>query len=114
MAAMRTVKIALAQPALVEGECAANWRAARNCLDQAGAGEADLVVLPEMWLTGYCYRRLPELAARTPESLERVGALAKKYGFHVAGSWAERGDDGQLHNTAFLVGPDGRDRKSVV
>lgn len=105
---MRTLKIAIAQPAIAEGECAANWRAARASLAQAGAGDAGLVILPEMWLTGYAYRQLPELAKRTPESVGRVGALAKKYGYHVVGSWAETGDDGHLHNTAMIIGPDGR------
>ena len=107
---MRKLKIAIAQLALAEGACAANWRAAKAALERAGAGEADLVVLPEMWLTGYAYRRLDELAKRTPESLERVGALAKKNGYFVVGSWAERGDDGHLYNTACLIGPDGRVR----
>ena len=103
---MRKLKIAIAQLALAEGACAANWRAAKAALDQAGAGEADLVVLPEMWLTGYAYRRLDELVQGTPESLARVGALAKKYGYFVVGSWAERGDDGRIANTACIVGPD--------
>ncbi|HEY5999482.1 MAG TPA: nitrilase-related carbon-nitrogen hydrolase [bacterium] len=105
---MRKIKLAIVQPALAEGECAANWRAARAALERAGATGADLVVLPEMWLTGYAYRRLPELAERTPESLGRVGALAKKYGYFVVGSWAERDGAGRLANTACIVGPDGR------
>ena len=49
---MRKLKIAVVQPALAEGECAANWRAAKIALGRAGAVGADLVVLPEMWLTG--------------------------------------------------------------
>jgi len=104
---MRKLKIAIAQLALAEGACAANWRIAKAALDQAGAGEADLVVLPEMWLTGYKYRELGELAKSTPESLERVGALAKKNGYFVVGSWAEHADDGHLYNTACVIGPDG-------
>ena len=107
---MKKIRIAIVQPALVEGACAANWRAARAALEQAGAGKADLVVLPEMWLTGYAYRDLSELAKRTPESVARVGAIAKKHGYFVAGSWAERGEDGRLSNTALIVGPDGRVR----
>jgi len=107
---MRKLRLAVIQPTLVEGACAANWRAAKAALDLAGGGEADLVVLPEMWLTGYAYRRLDELAKGTAESLERVGVYAKKYGYFVAGSWAERGDDGHLYNTACIVGPDGRVR----
>lgn len=104
---MRKLKLALVQPTLAEGACAANWRAAKTALERAGAAGADLVVLPEMWLTGYAYRRLVELAKRTPESLARVGALAKKHGYFVAGSWAERAEDGRLANTACIVGPDG-------
>lgn len=107
---MRKLRIALAQLTIAEGASAANWRQARAALEQAGAGEADLVVLPEMWLTGYAYRRLDELAKRTPESLERVGSLAKHNGCFVLGSWAERGDDDHLYNTAYLIGPDGRVR----
>jgi predicted amidohydrolase len=105
---MRKLRVAVAQLALAEGAVAANWRAAKAALERAGAGEADLVVLPEMWLTGYAYRRLDELAKRTPESLERVGALAKKNGYFVLGSWAERADDGHLYNTACVIGPDAR------
>ncbi len=107
---VRKLKLVVAQPVLTEGACAANWRAAKAALDQAGAVEADLVILPEMWLTGYAYRRLDELAKATPESLERVGVLAKRNGYFVAGSWAERADDGNLYNTACIVGPDGRVR----
>lgn len=107
---MRKLKIAIVQPALAEGACAANWRLTRSALAQAGAGEAGLVVLPEMWLTGYAYRDLGELAKRTPESLARVGAAAKRYGYFVVGSWAECGDDGHLYNTACVLGPDGRVR----
>jgi predicted amidohydrolase len=107
---VRKLKLAVVQPALAEGECAANWRAAKTSLERAGAVGADLVVLPEMWLTGYAYRRLEELVQLTPESLSRVGSLAKKYGYFVAGSWAERNDEGRLTNTACIVGPDGRVR----
>jgi predicted amidohydrolase len=109
---MRRIRIAIVQPTLVEGDLAGNWRKARKALEQAGARDANLVVLPEMWLAGYAYRRLEELADRTPASLERVGALAKKLGFFVTGSWAERCLDGSICNTAHIVGPDGRVRSS--
>jgi predicted amidohydrolase len=105
---MAKLRIAIAQLALAEGALAANWRAARGAIGRAADGGAGLLVLPEMWLTGYAYRRLGELAAATPESLAKVGALAKRHDLHVVGSWPERGDDGRLYNTAFLLAPDGR------
>ena len=98
---MRRIRIAIAQFSIAEGDLAANWRSAKAALQQAGAGRADVVVLPEMWLTGYPYRRLQELAAATPESLGRVGVLAKKHGLFVVGSWAEKGEDGLPRRITF-------------
>jgi len=79
---VRKLKLAVVQPALAEGECAANWRAAKAALARAGAAGADLVVLPEMWLTGYAYRRLDELA-RSPRVARAGRALARKHGYFV-------------------------------
>lgn len=107
---MRKIRIVVVQPALVEGDIAGNWKKMKRALELAGAGGADLVILPELWLTGYAYRRLDELAAATPDSLRKVGALAKRLGYVVAGSWIEKGEEGRLSNTAYIVGPDGRVR----
>ena len=107
---MRKIRVAAAQLAIVEGDCAGNWRRARAALEQAASGGADLVVFPEMWHTGYAYRKLPELAKDAPACLEKVAAIARRCGFFVAGSCAEAGEDGRLYNTACIVGPDGRVR----
>jgi predicted amidohydrolase len=109
---MSKIRIAVVQPTLEEGDVAGNWRKVRKALEQAGSRNANLVVLPEMWLAGYAYRRLEELAGRTPASLEKVGALARRLGLFVVGSWAERCLDGRICNTAHVVGPDGRVRSS--
>jgi len=104
---MRRIRVAVAQLEIVEGDCAGNWRRARAALERAASGGADLVVLPEMWHTGYAYRRLPLLAKDTPACLGKVAAIARRRGFFVAGSCAEAGEGERLHNTACIVGPDG-------
>jgi predicted amidohydrolase len=48
-----TFRVALAQVDCVLGDVAANVRAARDAIAQARAGGADLVVFPELSLTGY-------------------------------------------------------------
>ncbi|MCK9899911.1 carbon-nitrogen family hydrolase [Frankia sp. Cpl3] len=72
--------------------------------------ETDLVVLPELWATGYFnFDRYEEQAQ--PLDGPTVGALrevAAERGLHlVAGSFVERTPDGALCNTTALLGPDG-------
>ncbi|MEA2287407.1 MAG: hypothetical protein QOJ21_3450 [Solirubrobacteraceae bacterium] len=86
----------------------------RRISEVAGAVEAlagaDLIVLPEMWPAGYFafddYADVAEAAdGPTVTALSRAAATA---GAHVVGgSFVEQGTDGALHNTAFVLGPDG-------
>jgi predicted amidohydrolase len=75
-----------------------------------GLDAFDLLVLPELWPTGFF--RFDDYAA-TAEPLDgpTIGLfsdLARRRGSHIlAGSFIERTDDGALHNTSVLLGPDG-------
>ena len=69
-----------------------------------------LVVLPELWATGFAYHRLAELAARTPELLDALAGLSRRHGLLLAGSQVETvpGPDGPTyHNTLYVTGPEG-------
>ncbi|MFH0516156.1 nitrilase-related carbon-nitrogen hydrolase [Streptomyces sp. M41] len=71
---------------------------------------ADLVVLPELWPTGYFafddYARTAEpLDGPTVRTLSEAARTAGVL-LH-AGSVVERGPDGRLFNTSLLFGPDG-------
>jgi predicted amidohydrolase len=73
-------------------------------------GDADLVVLPELWSVGYfSFSRYRESAqAADGPLMQQVCAWARGIGTHVhAGSMIERDPAGKLYNTAALVGPDG-------
>lgn len=74
-----------------------------------------IVVLPELWTTGFAYKRLPELAQRTPEAINALKELALKYqtsegGIYFAGSLPEEDRTGEnpcYYNTLYVTGPDG-------
>jgi predicted amidohydrolase len=51
------------------GELDRNLAKAEAALRRAADRGAELAVLPEMWSSGYAYRRLTELAAATPQVL---------------------------------------------
>ncbi|SQD99074.1 2-oxoglutaramate amidase [Parafrankia sp. Ea1.12] len=106
-----SVRVVLLQIACPDDESPAD-RGARVLADLRGlgAGEADLVVLPELWRTGYFHfdrysEDAEELAGPTIGALREVAA---ERGLHiVTGSIVERAPGGALHNTTALAGPDG-------
>ncbi|MBX5447448.1 MAG: carbon-nitrogen family hydrolase [Acidothermus cellulolyticus] len=79
----------------------------------ASCRDADLVVLPELWVPGaFASRFFAEVATELPGPiLPRLGAAAKKLGaFIMAGTFIERADpatDRIGYNTAVLLNPDG-------
>ena len=72
--------------------------------------EADLMVLPELFATGYQFRDRAETnaLAETAEGPTVQWALetAKQLGLHLCGGFAEKDGD-KIFNSAFLVGPQG-------
>jgi len=72
--------------------------------------EADLIVLPEMALTGYLFTSRPELervAEPVPgPSTERLERLCRKERVALVCGMAERCDGG-VYNSAVVIGPEG-------
>lgn len=72
--------------------------------------QVDLAVLPELWPVGYFrFHRYEEeaesLQGDTVAAIKEVAASRKMY--VLGGSFVERTEEGKLHNTSFLVGPEG-------
>jgi predicted amidohydrolase len=65
-----------------------------------------IIVLPELWATGFAYENLQELTRRMPEIMEDLLALAAEYDLYIAGSLPEH-KDGSYYNTLFITGPEG-------
>ena len=103
---MRPLKIASIQMSLKEGDVKGNSEKAWSLLEDAGRSGAGLAVLPEMWWTGFSYRKLATHAPETPRSLDEAGRIAARYGMTVIGGWPEE-EKGNLYNAAYVIGPDG-------
>jgi predicted amidohydrolase len=101
------VKLALLQLVPVRGDPGANLSQIDRLL--AGA-ELDLVVLPELALSGYLFRdrrQALDLAGTVPGPwTDALAGLCARGGFHLVIGLAERDGD-RLYNSAVLVGPDG-------
>ncbi|PLX89955.1 MAG: carbon-nitrogen family hydrolase [Desulfuromonas sp.] len=96
------VAVAAIQFNIALGEVDINLGKARAALTRAAQFGAKLVVMPEMWSSGYDYRRLREHAERTPDVVEEITALSSQLGLVVVGSLPLLAE-GNIYNTACLV-----------
>ena len=65
-----------------------------------------IIVLPELWATGFAYEELPALTNKIPEVLEKLHELCAEYEVYIAGSLPEYSNNG-YYNTLFITGPEG-------
>lgn len=98
----KTICAAALQFNIALGEVEANLRKALAGIRRVHEKGARLAVLPEMWSTGYDYKRLATLAGETPRILEALREITAELGMVVVGSLAER-EDGKIYNSAFVV-----------
>lgn len=93
---------------VISGACQDNLATVRRLLAEMNPGVGSLIVLPELWATGFAYDRLAELAALTSDMLAALQHEAVRYQCLIAGSLPEHDETRQAYfNTLFIVGTQG-------
>ncbi len=93
---------------VVPAEPEKNIQQVVHALEEADPPPGTLLVLPELWATGFDYPHTRELAEQTPKLLEKVRKLAGKYRVVLVGSFAELVEkNGTPFNTLICVGAEG-------
>ena len=113
---MKDLRAASVQFQHVPGDKAANLETVRRFTAEAAGRGVDLVVFPEMCLTGYWHLRdfslaeVEALAEAVPggECVQALLEIAKEHELSVGAGFIERGEDGQLFNSYVVAMPDGR------
>lgn len=97
------MKVALIQMAIREGQPKQNTKTVLALLEKAVLDEPDVIVLPEMWNTGYALSQLADLADDNGERTKTLlRAFAKKHHVNiVAGSVATKKKD-SFFNTTYV------------
>ncbi|MCG3420947.1 carbon-nitrogen family hydrolase [Oceanobacillus jordanicus] len=102
------LSVALLQIDITFGDPVANEEKVERKFASLKEKKVDVVVLPELWTTGYDLTRLEEIADSNGErSLSFLSRLAQKYDVHlVAGSVAKRTERG-VTNSMFVINSNG-------
>ena len=103
------LKVAGIQMKAIPYEVKQNLRKAERLIGQAAAQGARVIVLPELFNTGYCYddrnfEAGEDLSGPTPRWLRNI---AKKFNIYVAGGIIER-DRENYYDTLIFASPGGR------
>lgn len=72
--------------------------------------EADtILVLPELWASGFDYSNAADHAGQTPAILEQLTDITRRYRIFIAGSLleADRENPALLYNSLYVTGPEG-------
>jgi omega-amidase len=105
------MRLALSQMQILPGNLPGNLKNAEGMITAAAAQNAELVLLPELWSTGYDLSHAAEHAAANQEITQTVSDLARKHHIWIGGSLLET-INGKIFNTFSLIDPQGNRRAS--
>lgn len=102
---MTILRVAAVQLDVALGEPRRNRKRAGELVAEAAGLGCTVVVLPELWSTGYALDRLESLLP-DPDTLEAMVSWAKGHGIYLFGGVAER-EAGRIYNSLYAFGPRG-------
>ncbi|MNH79791.1 2-oxoglutaramate amidase [compost metagenome] len=102
--------IALIQSDIVLGEPKVNAFRLKQLMEQALQAESkpDVIVLPEMWNTGYALTEINDLAdLQGLETKTWLSDFAREYGVHIVGGSVAQKTEGHVRNTMYIYNRQG-------
>ncbi len=101
------MKIACVQMDIAFGDPETNYEQVGQLLKEAAENDADVIVLPEMWNTGYALAELSELADADGRTIRFLQEFARQHRVHiVGGSVSTKKADG-FYNTMYVIDHNG-------
>ena len=113
---MRDIRVASVQFEHKSGDKSYNLDRVRHFVGEAAKSGAEIIVFPEMCLTGYWHVRklsradVAALAEPVPygPSTQELMRLSREHGMTICAGLIERGDDDKFYNASVVAMPDGR------
>jgi predicted amidohydrolase len=103
------LKISCLQLDIAFGDPSVNYQSIEKLIQKVSSNNPDIIVLPELWTTGYDLTRLDAIADKNAaKTIDFLKQAAQKYQVHfVGGSVANRGETG-IKNTLLIINKNGK------
>ena len=103
------MRAAIGQMEIVSGDIDRNLKRGLDLIKQAKKDNCDLILLPEVWTTGFLLKKLKELSKHTDDIIKEIQSVSK--GIAVCGTYVVNNeeDKGKVFNKFFAI----RDKKIV-
>ena len=102
------MKIALVQMDVAHGKPVENKKHVKEMLERALSEKPDVIVLPEMWNTGYDLKELDGLADKEGlDSQELLSHFARKHAVAIIGGSVAIEKEGKFYNTTYVYNKSG-------
>jgi len=98
------MKIAVVQMDVEFGQPEKNFTKVEEAVKKAAENKADVIVLPEMWNTGYALKQLETLADKNGERTKALFSnLANQYKVNIVGGSVSSKKQDKFYNTMFVA-----------
>jgi predicted amidohydrolase len=105
---MTDLMISFSQLDVKEGLPEYNLESTRQMIAEAARRNSDLVIFPELWLSGFDLKNAGRYATSLKDgAFAQIGTLARQHQIHVYGSLLSELEPGCYGNTAVLFGTKG-------
>ncbi|TWT16016.1 carbon-nitrogen family hydrolase [Planomicrobium sp. CPCC 101079] len=101
------MKLACIQLDIAFGEPETNFNRVAEKMAEAKDNGADVIILPEMWNTGYALTKLEALADGEGQAKAFIADFAKKHQVHVVGGSVSTRKNGAFYNTMHIADKNG-------
>ena len=96
------MKVGVAQFQIVPGEVEQNYKKGENFIKQAKEEGCDLILLPEVWTTGFLFKKLKELSKTTTDILKEIRKLSE--GIMICGTYVvDNPDSDKVFNIFYAI-----------
>lgn len=103
----RHLNLHLVQWEIVPGDVEENLRRAGKLIEEAEPGKDNLIILPEMFPSGFFYKTLGDAATRSGDVLGWMSDTARQYRASMAGS-LPTGHEQNISNTMVFIDTEGK------
>lgn len=94
--------ISLVQMDVITSQPEKNLEKGEKWIKEAARRGSDIVCFPEMWTTGFNWEVNKKIAPKHEEIMNKVAALARKYGIWINGSMLTLNEEEKTTNTSIL------------